>query len=241
MNDLIGKYFRSDLSDAEEQALSDLLKTSDEAALKFGEMAEGKYASYGLPEPDLADLAKTAPYWKGLLAPAAVLMLAGVGAWFWCHSSKCSTEPRSTVAVVAPAPQAEVPVIRPPKVQRMAASASAKASVREQVAAPESPKTDAPLAAPPALEPPPETSVDKQTANNLKVVVSRPTAGSVTVQVVGPDGVVVRHMFEGALAAGRWSFDWDGRLQDGVAAQPGRYKIEVLSDVAVQTREVLIR
>ena len=85
------------------------------------------------------------------------------------------------------------------------------------------------------------TSADKLVANNLRVVVTRQAPGPVTVRVMDPTGIEVRRMYEGVLQPGRWVFDWDGRLQNGGAALPGRYKIEVDSDAGNQAREVMIR
>lgn len=50
MADLVEKYFQQDLTEAEQEALSGSLLSSDETALKFERMAGEAYARYGLPD-----------------------------------------------------------------------------------------------------------------------------------------------------------------------------------------------
>ncbi len=236
MSDLIEKYFREDLTEAEDKALGELLSSSDDAAQRFGAMAEAKYASYGLPEPGISDaVTPDTSFLKPWMIPAAALLIAGGATWWMTRGAPCPSEV-SAPAVVAPVPEEP-------------AQAAPKSDVPRKVTKPSLPSPKAPTAEvvsepPPALsaiEPPPETAANRESYPKTRVVVNRSTSGIVTVRVIGPDGTVVRKMYEGLLQAGRWSFDWDGRLDDGRGVSPGRYRIEVVSGGSVQSREVLIR
>ena len=74
MPDLVEKFFRDDLTEAEQQALSDTLLNSDEAALKFEETAKQAYLRYGFPEPK--------PRWTDP-PPSSSPPKTGLGPWFW--------------------------------------------------------------------------------------------------------------------------------------------------------------
>jgi hypothetical protein len=69
MPDLVEKFFREDLTEAEHQALGESLLASDEAALKFEETAKAVYHRYGLPEPE--------PHWPDPTLPPQ----SGIGPW----------------------------------------------------------------------------------------------------------------------------------------------------------------
>jgi hypothetical protein len=90
-------------------------------------------------------------------------------------------------------------------------------------------------------EAPPPAARMKVTGDNLEVVVKRETMGPVAVKVVDRQGAVIRQLFDGTLDQGRWSFQWDGRSQDGNLVEPGKYRIQVESEGSVQSREVRIR
>lgn len=74
MPDLVEKYFNADLTEAEQEALSQALLESDEAALQFETMAQESYLSFGLPNPQ--------PRWSdGPKGPSP--SAAGLKPWFW--------------------------------------------------------------------------------------------------------------------------------------------------------------
>jgi hypothetical protein len=92
------------------------------------------------------------------------------------------------------------------------------------------------------IEPPPSIEGrDKTAYSELNIVVGMKNPGSVSVVVLDSSGAEVRRLFDGVLQAGKWSFDWDGRLDDHQAALPGGYRIEVRSGGVTQSREVNIR
>jgi hypothetical protein len=72
MPDLVEKFFKEDLTEAEHQALNESLLASDEAALKFEETAKAAYHRYGLPEPE--------PHWPDQAGPTLPPQ-AGSGPW----------------------------------------------------------------------------------------------------------------------------------------------------------------
>lgn len=86
MTDLIGEFFKRDLSEAEAQALDSLLENSSEGSLRFGQMLRGEYLGLGLPDPGAA-LPTPAPaplaLTKAALVLAGVMAAGTVGWWFW--------------------------------------------------------------------------------------------------------------------------------------------------------------
>jgi flagellar hook assembly protein FlgD len=51
--------------------------------------------------------------------------------------------------------------------------------------------------------------------------------GQVTVTILAPDGSTVTTLFQGELAAGTYSYTWNGLLADGTAAPAGHYQVLV--------------
>jgi hypothetical protein len=74
MPDLVDQYFQEDLTEAEQQALSEFLLVSEEAALKFEALAKESYLRYGHPEPQ--------PKWNDPPSPPSVPG-TGWGPWLW--------------------------------------------------------------------------------------------------------------------------------------------------------------
>jgi hypothetical protein len=114
MADVVDKFFREDLTEAEEQALSDALWTSDEHALRFGGLAEEAYARYGLPEPSSAGPGAGA----SSLGTWGVVLLVVVGTALYCLRKPAEVPPPEPVVVVpSAAPLAEgrpkAPAVKP--------------------------------------------------------------------------------------------------------------------------------
>lgn len=74
MPELVEKYFKEDLTEAEQTALEEALLNSDEAALQFEGMAKEAYLRYGLPEPQ--------PKW-GDTPPPSLPKSFHLKPWLW--------------------------------------------------------------------------------------------------------------------------------------------------------------
>src|SRR5258708_4394954 len=90
MADLIEKYFKQDLTEAERKALGDELASSEDGAGKFAEKAEEAYRRYGLPEPqwkgpDDFRRRREIRSWYWLLPAFLLLGLAGFSIWTYLH------------------------------------------------------------------------------------------------------------------------------------------------------------
>src|SRR5581483_8807169 len=104
MNPLIDEFFKRDLTEAEAQALENLLEGSSGDAARFGEKLRGQYLALGLPDP--LSLSHSAPMGSlGLLkAGLGALLIAGLGAmtWtFWPRPAEVSLASAPPAAVVA--------------------------------------------------------------------------------------------------------------------------------------------
>jgi len=221
MADLIEKFFRSELTEAEDKALEKLLASSEDAAGQFAERAEKEYFSFGLPEPQApGKLVRLLRSLGGKWIPGMII-LGGVAAWVWWPKPENRTVPAVTLMpMAAPAP------VRP-AVQELPAARVKKAR----------PTGPPPV---PTVEAPPNPGFETD-YRNLKLVVDQEAAGPITVRILGPNGFEVRRLYEGPLAAGKWSFSWDGVMADGMAAEKGIYHIEVLGAAKTASKEVIVR
>jgi len=221
MNPLYEKYFFGELTDTEEQTLEQMLTDSESSAWEFGQAAEEIYKRYGLPEPAVpenpSDGDGSKP-WAWLFPILALLMLAGYLGWK-------TLQPKPELA-----PQPLVPSL--PKPMK-------KVVVKIVKPLQKAVKVLAPIH--PIGSPPPGWTPEREAGNNLKVVVHRETAGPVVVRVVNSLGMEIRRMYSGTVQAGRWSFEWDGRSEDGRLVEPGQYYIQVQTEGTTQSREVNIR
>jgi hypothetical protein len=216
MNPLFEKYFFGELTDSEESALEDHLVRSEQAAWEFGQQAEEVYNRYGLPP--LANPPFPQDGMKASLGGwgrwLVLLLLLLMGAFWWFHR-----------------PKPALPVEQPKAVEKKTPAPVKKITVRPTVAA----LPTAPPAAPPGA------GAEKETGNNLRVVVNRETPGAATIRVLNAQGQAIRLLYSGNLGAGKWAFEWDGRSGEGRLVDPGKYLIEVLTDGVAQSKVVNIR
>ena len=234
-DDLIIKFFREDLTEAEEKALSDRLLSSTEDALRFGHHAEASYRHYDLPEPK----------WRGGGPPPGFLpksafklgpwlltgLVAGLLAWAVWNYWK-GTE-RKMAASVPPA--FSNPVQSP-----VAAKSNPPAVQPKEAVIPEKLVL---LGAPPspALTPMKMGDPTHHPHTNLEVLVNQKKLGAITVRVMGPDGSQAVMIYQGTLQPGGWTFDWNGRLSNGGAPPAGTYQIQVVSGAVTLNKSVVIR
>lgn len=80
MPDLIEKYFKEDLTEAEDQALEELLATSEEGAERLVATAEKAYYRYGFPTPHLPGAPGASSEGGSFFKPWMILLALGVAA-----------------------------------------------------------------------------------------------------------------------------------------------------------------
>lgn len=235
-DDLIIKYFREDLTEAEEKALSALLSSSVEEALRFGQHAEAAYRHYGLPEPrQRGDRPPggLSGHWTQL--GILIFLILGSLAWaFWPQAPAPPSEPKPAVFLKGPekirtqaAPPEDVPNENPEPGPR------GVAVLPEAPSKPEPPPRGSvvPIIVPPRVH---------RSHSNLEVVVHRSKSASVKVCVLDPDGAQAVLLYQGVLGPGTWAFDWNGKLVDGAAPPPGTYQIQVMSGSVTQSKKVAL-
>ncbi|HEY5039646.1 MAG TPA: FlgD immunoglobulin-like domain containing protein [bacterium] len=269
MADLIEKYFKEDLAEAEQEALSMELESSDGAAEKFMEKAEEAYRRFGLPEPhwtgpDAFPYAAKPGFGKWFWF--GVLLVGALGASTWWYFAKHSLTNQALVSPlgseqVSPIKSAPI-VFTPPKlvIKKHISAASQPITIAQLVSAVK-PKAnvEAPQTALPSLPVLPQTTamlplpytpkftpvnVDqnpKKTFSRLSVSLHLLSPGSLVVRVLDSVGTEVMPIFNGTLQAGTWAFVWNGLLKDGRLAPPGKYRIEVRSGSWSQIKEILIQ
>jgi hypothetical protein len=135
-----------------------------------------------------------------------------------------------------------VPVVKPLSTGlKVPAAKSAPAKSGVPAAIPQVPVADTGKQ-PPGPGAMPSISDDvRQSHPGLRVIVGLKAPGPVNVRVLDTSGTEVRKLYSGEMQAGRWAFEWDGFLGDGMAAIPGRYLIEVQSGGVTQYRSVVIK
>jgi hypothetical protein len=235
MADLVSKYFKKDLTEAEDQALSERLLASPKDSLRMAQMAEKAYRRFGFPEPQAPALARRPSRWfpklfggvwfLPLVASAAIGTVAVAVHHRWPHAFKNLFAPPAPV--IAPAIPTPLPVV----------SAFPTLSPEKSLTSlPTGPQTLDPALVPldMALEP-------HRPHSDLAVIVRRHEPGEVTVKVLNMDGTEELVLFNGPLQKGKWIFDWDGRLWDGTPIAPGSYQILVESGPVVQRKKIIIR
>jgi hypothetical protein len=229
MTNMIDKYFREDLTEAEEKILGEELLRSEESANRFAALAEQKYHSYGLPEPvwqggGQAGGSFLRTWGKLILLLLGGLAVFGVTGWAMlrCVRQQASAE---VPTVTAPLMETNAPIEKP-RVSKPAASIAAQKIVAQVVGAPPTPVV---------------ADSSPTQGKGLQIVFHMITEGRAAIRVLNPTGVEVRRLFDGNMKTGSWSVDWDGRLTDGRPATPGLYHVEVMTNGITKVREVRIR
>jgi hypothetical protein len=251
-DDLVIKFFREDLTETEEQALSDRLTSSEEDALRFGQHAESSYLHYGLPEPQwpgggpppgfFPRSGLPIGFWS-ILALVAGLSVWGFWKWWPGHAVKT---PVSLPAVFSPALQPPTGLkegrVPNPSQQEVAPKPGTVPGSLSKAVPPQNPPSQTGLM-PGSTTPIPldATVSSRHPHTNLEVLVKRAKAGEVTVRVLKPDGTQAVLLYQGMLQPGSWAFDWNGRLSDGEAPAPGTYQIQVLSGAVTLSKNVVIK
>lgn len=243
MADLIEKFYRSDLTEAEDEALATQLGSSEDAADQFAERAEQLYYLFGLPKPQKpGGLSRFLRSSWGRWMPVMV-MLGGLAAWVWWPKIEGNAVPGVTsMPMVIPTPW----VVEPPKKEVPISGRKTERQIESPLVPTESveppPTPRIPAGATPVLvgEAPPKPGFETD-YRNLKVVVDQEKAGPITVRILSPQGFEVRRLYEGTLKAGKWSFSWDGIMADGMAAEPGVYHIQVLGAAKSISKEIIVR
>jgi hypothetical protein len=218
MADLVQEFFKRDLSEAEQEALSKLLESSPEAASNYERLLEQNYLATGLPQPTLPKGLQSLPHpgaggitslGGSIKIFLVVLAAAGVALWrYW---------PQTKVEITTPLQQPVQQVLEE----------------RQTVHVKPAEKNPAPVQ--PALAPP------NQEGQELSVVVDAPQRSLVTVRILDPAGKEVRALYTGFVEPGRWNFKWDGLLGNGEAAGAGDYRIDVQTGAAHQTKDIRIK
>ncbi len=257
MNDWIAEYFKRDLTESEEQELSERISASPEEAQRFARLMAEHYRGLGLPEPLWPE--KPLPpqeggFW-GLVLPLALLVLALAMAFvFFQWLANAPTPPAPTYLISPDTPKASgkghKSIRRMPAVQQAPVSPSpSPAPLRK--------KPGIAPAAPGVLPPPPPlpilptsrpaaslavpsrpSPVPGRLYEELSINVELPEAGLVTVKVLNPSQTTVRVVFAGLLSAGKRTFTWDGRTDAGMPAPAGLYTLQVQSGPDVMRRQV---
>lgn len=201
MSDLLRDYFKRDLSEAEEERLSEELRSSESNSSVFLEQAQTYY------EHTLSKAPQT-PFWKrplfaflgGVLTTTfcflIFLFLAGRGDH---GSTPASTdETRATVpSAIQPRPVAKTP--DRPKVELTLSSSK------------------------------PQAWQQGRTYNGWNVVVHQTAECLTTIRVLDAAGHEVKALYAGFLKPGAWVFEWDGRDKSGQRVAEGSYTIEAQS------------
>ena len=256
MDDLIEKFFKKDLTEAEEKALEDQIASSDEAAEGLAKKADEAYQSFGLPEPRWTGPDSLRPKpgfgflgWFFLVGFVAAL---GVGlGWFYLH-----TGPNSSVTSIASKQQPTTvghsltPVKKPASVQSQPLSIVAVLPVQTAKDMPSQRGSSLPTQAqrPVSMALPASqfTPIDvdrnpNQAFSKLSVQLHLSASRTLVVRVLDGQGKELVLLFSGQLPAGTWAFEWNGLLKDGSLAPAGKYTIEVRAGSWVQVKELLIQ
>jgi hypothetical protein len=264
VDDLVSKYFREDLTEAEDQALEGKLLASSEASLAFAAASEEAYQRYGLPEPQWPgnpdDFPR--PRSKGKIGLWLFVLLAGsAGAAFWVYQERLRPEILSSGRTgffsipwffshskgAHPGPQAEdrakIKMI-PSKLNISFLSTPMKPSGEEGDAGAMAENSSDKVVFSDGT--PSTTPIDvtgqpgRRGHSDLEVVIHWPKTGQVTVRILSLDGTKEILLYQGLLQRGKWAFDWDGRLADGHTAPPGSYHILVEAGPVTQSSTIVI-
>jgi len=249
MPDLVEKYFREDLTEEEDRALTQELLSSDGAAEKFMRLAEEAYVRYGLPKADWEGpipriLPRSKSWWNPWFGLSVLALGLLAGATYWAvfrHQGAAQPSARldSNVVPLPSGRDAEVSGHSSrPEIPEVASNGG------------DSPRTVDRSLGPQGAGPPSAAnglrfitaSQDHSPAfSHLSVDVSLSSPATLRVRVLDHHGTPVGLLYEGPVGKGNWSFKWNGRTSDGRAAPPGYYQIEVDSNGHAQSKNVQIR
>jgi hypothetical protein len=285
MPDLVEKYFKDDLTEAEQQGLSEFLLGSEEAALKFETLAKEAYLRYGHPEPQ--------PRWDDPPSPPSSIGNHW-GPWFWTSifivglavfhhyfqpgrgifplkGSISGAQSREALNPLPDQPKVLFKVEKTSLGRTTQKNVPVSTGVDEEKASSSSPEVPSvsgsrvPSDAEMPENQPQRTGLDQvpawplnstasagstpvnldlnssKTYSNLSVVVSQSQLGSISVRITDTSGVEIKRLYLGNLGPGNWAFEWDGKLSNGLAANPGYYQIEVKSGSSTQRKSIQIQ
>jgi hypothetical protein len=236
-DDLVKKFFQSDLTEDEEKLLSERLQTSTEDALRFGQEAEARYARTGLPEPSWP---------KGAAAEAAV---SGASKLLWVHGMLRILAALLGLAIAAvvvfslwrsfvPSNESQVPALSDSSGHESGSEPTVIVSSSiHKVAAPHPSQTSwVPVLTPVDMDHP-----SGKPFSSLSITVHKVSEGPVTVEVLTLEGEPLIPLYRGTLKPGNWGFEWDGRLPSGAAAASGYYQIQLDSGPAAAPQKKIIQ
>ena len=215
MTDLIEQFFKRDLTEAEENALAESLRSDDGSAGKFGRSLDEAYARTGLPDPGgsgpegPAEPSNPTGAGPWILGGVGIAILACMGWVAFQMVHTCPVPAAQVAPMTAPAPvevESAEPKVRPGRPKGVERAMPAN-----------------------------------QAFKLVKVVVNQASEGPVSVIVVGPKGNLVQNLYQGDLKSGKWSFGWDGRRLDGSAVSAGTYTVEIHTALGLQSREVVVK
>jgi hypothetical protein len=235
---LMKEFFKRDLTEAEEEQLARELATGPKKSLRFARLAEIAYLQTGLPHPSggAGGASGSGLGGSGLggsmtLKVIAALMVGSASVVYYVNTQ--SSPVQTTLPKALPALQ-----------EKMTPSLAPKPLLNSQVPSQKVGSTffPAPLATtqPLGMVQPeaynPDTKYD-----GLELVVERQTVGLVTLRVVDAAQKEIRLLYVGVLKPGKWSFQWEGKMENGDLAQPGTYQVEVQSGSVTLHKQIVIR
>jgi hypothetical protein len=248
---LADEYFKRDLSEAEEQQLSDELASSSEDAQHMADRMGEIYAQTGLPEPVWQD--KPLPsslipgkhiILKKFFPLGLTLVTAGVLCYWGYH---CLNRPTEDLLPSIPSESlTQQPAVQPDSKKAVTAKIAQSAAKKiTAVAAPakvlkSSTGTYQPKH-PQSSGSMPVPAEPGKYYQQLSVVVDLPQSALATVRVYDNLNNEIRMLFAGILPQGKKTFAWDGKDEAGLVAPPGVYVIEVKSGENVMRQEVRVQ
>jgi hypothetical protein len=75
----------------------------------------------------------------------------------------------------------------------------------------------------------------------ITVLVDQIKQSHASVKILDASGEIVRQLYAGTLAAGKYRFQWNGRDAQGSKVDPGAYTIQIQSASGIETRHLTIR
>jgi hypothetical protein len=249
---LVDEYFKRDLTESEEQQLAEWLDSHPEDSALFARRMKDLYEKSGLPEPiwphSPVPVSDSMSVFKWL-APLVLFLLA-FGFYEWRSKMGPLSPPLIAPSLrTVPLESQETPVKKYPISKKNSylhpepavvvaltpLSAATPGSMPPRPAAVLFNSTPLPASTPIAAVP--AASSGRQ-YEQLSVVVDLPQGGLATVRVIDGLDNEVGILYAGILPAGRKTFTWDGKTEQGVVATPGRYFVEIKSGKDVMRQEI---